>query len=287
MKINKVRFWPIIDFKVVIPNFSICLNGYGALIRHISGGIMLIYGLDKFTNQCRYIRDVTTGLSCGCVCPICRTPLVAQQGKIRDWHFRHYNLVECSNALETALHFRAKEILSSANSISLPYLSINEQATLFDDGDLVESSDTVIVDHAQTIALDDIKLIEHSLGNFKPDLIVYSHGEPIIIEIAVTHFIDYEKRRKIEEKNISCIEIDMSDFIKFALTDEKFMSILIDDVEYKNWIFHKDEHAIRVTKKRELAVIYGGGIRFVNREPDGIKYGHDYSGIINQIELIP
>lgn len=248
---------------------------------------MLIYGLDKLTNHCKYIRDVTTGLSCGCVCPICRTPLVAQQGHIRDWHFRHYSEQECSRAFETVLHFRAKEILSSACTISLPYLSANEQATIIDGGDFVESSDAVIVDYGQSIALDDVKLIEHSLGNFKPDLVVYSQGEPIIIEIAVTHFIDCEKRLKIKEKNISCIEIDMSSFKNLALTDEKFLSILIDDVEYKNWIFHKDEHAIRVAKKRELAVIYGGDIQYANREPDGIKYGHDYSGITNQIDLIP
>jgi hypothetical protein len=247
---------------------------------------MLIYGLDKLTNQCRYIRDVATGLGCGCVCPICRTPLVAQQGHIRDWHFRHYSLQECAYALETVLHFRAKEILSSACTISLPYLSINEQATLFVGGDFLESSDAVIVDYAKKITLDDIKLIESSLGNFKPDLIVYSHGEPIIIEIAVSHFVDYEKRRKIEEKNISCIEIYLSSFKNIALTDDEFLSILINEVEYKNWIFHKDERAIRVAKKMELAVIYGGEIQYANKEPDGVKFGHNYSKLINQMDLI-
>lgn len=247
---------------------------------------MLTYGLDQFTKECKHIRNVENGLACGCVCPVCDTALVAQQGSVRDWHFRHHSEQECSFALETILHMRAKEILASARAIALPYLSVNEQAVFFDDGDILESVTDTIVDYGQAIALDDIKLIESSLGDIRPDLIVYSDGEPIAIEIAVTHFVDYEKRLKIVRKNISCIEINLSSFRDSELTDEDFIHILIEDVAFKDWIFHKDENPSRIARKRELAAMYGGEIQYVNREPDGVKFGYEYSELIDQLNLI-
>ena len=37
----------------------------------------------------RFIGEVDRGADCGCVCPVCGSPLVARQGMSNDWHFAH------------------------------------------------------------------------------------------------------------------------------------------------------------------------------------------------------
>lgn len=37
----------------------------------------------------RFIGEVERGAACGCVCPVCESPLVAKQGSINEWHFAH------------------------------------------------------------------------------------------------------------------------------------------------------------------------------------------------------
>ena len=37
----------------------------------------------------RFVGDVLRGAACGCFCPMCKSPLVAKQGKENEWHFSH------------------------------------------------------------------------------------------------------------------------------------------------------------------------------------------------------
>ena len=37
----------------------------------------------------RFIGEVERGAACGCLCPECRSPLIAKQGTEKDWHFAH------------------------------------------------------------------------------------------------------------------------------------------------------------------------------------------------------
>lgn len=39
--------------------------------------------------EIRFVGDVPNGVSCGCICPTCGSPLVARQGRENEWHFAH------------------------------------------------------------------------------------------------------------------------------------------------------------------------------------------------------
>lgn len=58
-----------------------------------------------------HISEVARGLECGCMCPSCGHPLIARKGNKKIHHFAHYNRAECKNAVETAMHIAAKNIL--------------------------------------------------------------------------------------------------------------------------------------------------------------------------------
>lgn len=39
--------------------------------------------------EIRFVGDVPKGAGCGCICPTCKSPLVAKQGFENEWHFAH------------------------------------------------------------------------------------------------------------------------------------------------------------------------------------------------------
>ena len=67
------------------------------------------------SGEWKYVRDVTNGADCGCVCPICNKSLIAKhclnEGKTP--HFAHEPGVDCCANQMSILHLRAQEIIGS------------------------------------------------------------------------------------------------------------------------------------------------------------------------------
>lgn len=51
--------------------------------------------------------------------------------------------------------------------------------------------------------------VEKGLKTIKPDIIATVGGRDYLIEVANTHFVDDEKKRKIQQLNMPCVEIDL------------------------------------------------------------------------------
>ena len=86
------------------------------------------------------------------------------------------------------------------------------------------------------IQFDKVYLEKH-INDIIPDLIIEFQGKKLLIEIAVTHFIDEVKKQKIQHLNISTLEINLSKINK-QITFEFLKKILIEDVENKTWIYN-------------------------------------------------
>jgi len=50
---------------------------------------LIPFGLDTESGQLVDVGSVERGNACGCICPSCRTPLVARHGDEKEWHFAH------------------------------------------------------------------------------------------------------------------------------------------------------------------------------------------------------
>ncbi|MDE2759370.1 MAG: competence protein CoiA family protein [Paracoccaceae bacterium] len=85
-----------------------------------SSDIHIRIGVRKKDGRCIGINEVERGLRCGCICKACGHPLIARQGKIRDWHFAHADRSDCKGMGETHLHLAAKQILLDRKEIFLP-----------------------------------------------------------------------------------------------------------------------------------------------------------------------
>lgn len=214
------------------------------------------------------ILESEKGLKCNCVCPKCGQRLKARLGEKNARHFAHQS-ENCKNAFETALHKYAKEILQKHMKIKLPNLTIEHDKYFrilrdssygynFCDNDLLEGSyyyDEQIyrkkINLVNEFLLEfDMIELEYRIDDIVPDIIVYRNNIPLMIEIAVTHFVDEEKKVKIKRLGISTIEINLNiDDIDYANFDKsKIEEIIIDKIGNKKWIYNKREEQ----KKQEL-----------------------------------
>lgn len=74
------------------------------------------------------VAEVTRGAKCGCICPSCKTPLIARHCESdRVWHFAHdwrgvykETQKECDFSFYLSVRMMARQIISDQLSVSLP-----------------------------------------------------------------------------------------------------------------------------------------------------------------------
>lgn len=185
--------------------------------------IKLSFGLRD--GQLVDIATVDSGLACNCVCPSCGQQLVAKKGDVKEHHFAHHDSEECSGAVETALHIYAKNILQRNKRIVLPRV-------------YWDNSDKLIYP-ATEITFDNVAL-EKRISNIIPDIVVTVKGKPLLIEVAVTHFIDRFKAYKMYELGYSAIEVNADGLFNSTYNKpfghDDFEKRLIEDTSFKRWI---------------------------------------------------
>lgn len=172
------------------------------------------------------ISDVESGLQCGCICPQCKSVLVAHKGKKNVHHFKHYNSQECEKGYQTSLHLIAKEIISKEKYFVIPPVSYS-----------FNYNNKFIDIPEQKILIDKVEL-ETKTGDIIPDIVLYHGNHILLVEIYVTHKIDEEKRKKIESLGLSTIEIDLST-TDIDISYKNLRKILINKYYAKKWIFNK------------------------------------------------
>lgn len=169
----------------------------------------LHYGLqgDKLV----HIDDVEKGLACNCVCPHCRTPLVAKKGEHNIRHFAHYNLADCEHGTETALHLMAKNLIAKNLKLFVPHLPDSEY-------DLSNEGTIMSFDRA---------VVEQQLSeSIRGDVVVYQGENPLNVEIKVTHGIDNNKTIELFNLGIATVEIDLSD-LKDNFSEEQVKQLIL------------------------------------------------------------
>lgn len=224
----------------------------------------------KRENEIVHISQITNeerGIKCNCVCVNCGERLVAKiGGNKKTRHFAHYKECICNGGLESALHLFAKDIFNKRKEIMIPSLYIKFCNYSFERSDIEISSkegerayfectsvkknedydylnisyDIKKICRGQKLKFDKVE-IEKVIGDIKPDIILSVSNRKLLVEIAVTHFIDDKKRDKINKKGLSTIEIDLSEYKeKFNILDKKYLEdIIVNKVENKGWIYNE------------------------------------------------
>lgn len=209
------------------------------------------------------ISNVENGIKCECFCPQCGSQLIAKKGKKTQHHFAHYKKDACYGAYETAIHLMSKKILEYHKKIRLPAVILQLGSS---------RSEYHVLYQDIFIEFDSVE-IEKRIENITPDILLVKNGKKLAIEIAVTHFVDDKKLKKIEELNISTLEVDLSAEIKFI--NENFLTeILINKIDHKMWIYNKKLNKLQSTINsyaKQLNIVQRGYASHVDNCPLKIR----------------
>jgi hypothetical protein len=191
--------------------------------------------------------EVPRGDKCGVTCPGCKSPLRANQGKKKAPYFSHQPGADCTAGFETSIHLAAKQIFEEEKQVRLPGLTIFDRMVDAEGFLNIETLD--VIESDTTYSLDRVE-VEKSINDFRPDLIGYVNGTPLIIEVAVTHFVDDEKAEKIKKADISAIEIDLS-HLPYDVDWETLKEALFD-IGRGKWIYSRLGEAKRPALRKKL-----------------------------------
>ncbi|MCW3124173.1 MAG: hypothetical protein JWQ38_3665 [Flavipsychrobacter sp.] len=168
-----------------------------------------VFAEDKSTGNIVHVSEVLRGNACDCICIECGNELQARKGEARRHHFKHITGTECDG--ETILHKLAKKILVNNRQLALP-----NQEGYFQYAEVIE---------------------ECKLESIRPDIILVTTTDKVLIEIAVTSFITEEKLAKIQGQSYNAVEVDFSSLPRECsyLELEKILIDQIDKKEVVNW----------------------------------------------------
>lgn len=194
------------------------------------------YGLHN--GQLVHVNDVESGLKCSCICPYCKKTFVAHKGIKNKYHFKHFSAENCKYSYETALHYRAKEIISQKKYLRLPANSyyLLKKAWLWNSN----NGPLNVMSYIQEVKFDKIE-VETWEGNFRPDLKCYIGNKVLYIEITVTSGIGHDKHQKFKELKTPVFEFKLSKFGR-DINEEALRKVLYDG-DVGRWVNNpKDEH---------------------------------------------
>lgn len=177
----------------------------------------LTYALDA-DGKLVHVNDVSTGLSCNCFCPHCKSELVAKNdGNRRVHHFAHINGSDCVGAIESALHKMAKDILKEHKLVMLPAVHRNETG------------------RQMSFCKVEAETFDKELS-LRPDCVGYrENGQFVWIEFKRTHEVDVKKAGKIVSAKIDCVEIDLN---SCELDPIKVRHFIETCTENRKWIYN-------------------------------------------------
>lgn len=177
------------------------------------------------------VEDVDRGKTCGCICPICKQHLQARKGEVRQKHFAHIGGAEtCKGQYEATIHGLAIQILMDEKKVMAPCYK-----------DVVSPS---ILD------FEDVEKEVYGFGKgIRPDVVgTLGDSKQIAIEILYSHKVDDEKRSRIKEQGIRCLEIDIT---RCPLDEAELRKFLLEMPNRRVWINHPEYEQLYLNKKKE------------------------------------
>ena len=88
---------------------------------------LIPFGLSEEDGRFLDVAEVPRGKRCGCICPSCKTPLIARHGNINEWHFAHASRTvylktetECEFSFYVSVRLMARQIVDDTLSMAFP-----------------------------------------------------------------------------------------------------------------------------------------------------------------------
>lgn len=157
-------------------------------------------------------------------------------------------------ASETILHWVIKRAIERRRMLKVPEIRI-PRTRLMPDGTVASDS----ARRAEHTLIIDRVTFERRVGDLVPDVVCWAskmggNGEPfqLLIEAAVTHYVDDAKRQKILSSGIACIQVRADMFSRAGSVPVGDIERMVcSDAAVKEWICHPDmSHEVKLADIR-------------------------------------
>ncbi len=184
-------------------------------------GVKLAYALRN--GEVVHVSTVPNGAACGCICPACKSPLIARHGEEKQDHFAHPPGTNCRTGPQTIVHLLGKQILEQHPVLLLPAL--------------VASGDeqSVVIAEEAEVTLINVR-IEERLDGVIPDVMATVGGRDLLIEIYYTHKCGREKKKRLAEMDLDTVEIDLSRLVRNAAIPD--VAAALHSLAPREWIYN-------------------------------------------------
>lgn len=201
---------------------------------------LIPFGLKLPEKELVDVSEVDRGRSCDCICPSCKTTLIARQGDKNEWHFAHDSKVALTKTIEACKYsfwvsvvLMAKQIIKDAKTVTLPSLTMYTV-----DGTKYE------IAKEKSIKCVDLK-VDETIGTTKVD------AKFILGKYTVALFFTAPHRRYsvpheiMSNDKIGILEISLNDAAQWLYGNNNRGNYrktlehnIIDSTKCKNWICH-------------------------------------------------
>ncbi len=207
------------------------------------------------------VGSVPRGNKCDCICLSCKTPLVARQGKIREWHFAHRSKLvhsetkdECKYSFELSVRLMIRQLAEKDIQILLPDMH-GKLFSFFVSG--VNNNLSYKVTSESIQYLEKVEIGKEFCG---VPVDVYAEIKGVSLVIYITYKgrnVPIEIRQPIEkDSGVLQLNIDSLTYL-FKKTSkgnykEALINFLKEDTQGKQWIYHPREDKARKKAEQQL-----------------------------------
>lgn len=197
-----------------------------------------------------YIKDAQRGADCNARCPGCKAPLIARQGLRKEWHFAHHPGSTCSG--ESVVHALVKYFLRTVpEPFYLPSMEVKAELQ-----DCIGERHTRSTWHYDRhYSLVNAEEEQSVAADLRPDCraTVKETGETLWIEVFFKNKKDDSDIKKMQDHNISCIEIDVSN-LTFNSPQEEFIRAIFKRAP-RQWLHHSEQANLKDRLLQELGSV--------------------------------
>jgi Competence protein CoiA-like family len=218
---------------------------------------LIPFGLTAHNTTLVDVSEVKGGSACNCICPSCKSPLIARHGCINEWHFAHdpaYKSEEayqaCDFSFMVSLRLMIKQLIAEGNSLYTPHYYLKPPI----------SGKKICITTAQKIRYHTtgIEITEHNATNGTEHF-----DAKLSVGSAYLHvFISYPGRvlqlPKVLSAYTGIIEIDLTNFSfdnrkgDNAASCKQQLSIMLNTPHRcKAWRYHLRETKIKEQLKQQ------------------------------------
>ena len=228
---------------------------------------LIPFGLDAESGELLDVGSVKRGNACGCICPSCRTPLLARHGDAREWHFAHRSVKvhgETRKVCEYSFAVSVRLMIQQLSHEGLKFRTPGYEITLPASGGYPhERPDARYpVTKESVLTLTDVQVGAEFCGVIV-DILGHVEGVPFVV------FVTYRGRSlpsELEDPSKSMcgvVKLNVNALPELFSQEAKgqykeaLRRYIEDSTDGKSWVYHPREHKIREKFKKDQKLLRG------------------------------